>query len=97
MNSPAFLASHAYCEMRSTSRLFFEKKKSRLPDRNLAFEQRAQPIDCVGGCILAESTVGPPLSAERLGSVAAMLPRRMNGCVPEELVKVAVVYANRQP
>ena len=44
-------------------------------DRHLAFEQRAQPIDCVGVCILAESTVGPPVSAERGGPSPQCLPK----------------------
>ena len=41
----------------------------------LSWGQRAQAIDCVGVCILAESTVGPPVSAERGGPSPQCLPK----------------------
>jgi len=51
--------------------------------RHLAFAQQAQPIDFVGGCILAEATVDPAVSAARGGPSPQCLPEENRRAVFE--------------
>src|SRR3954452_20355618 len=75
MNSPAFcLVEPRLCEMHRYKGVLPQREDPHYHDLHLAFEQRAQPIDLLGVCILAERTVGLPVSAER-GVVAVMLTK----------------------
>ena len=77
MNSPAFFLGEPrrLRDAIEKEAVLPEGEEPHWQHRHLAFEQRAQLIDCVGVCILAESTVGPPVSAERRGPSPQCLPK----------------------
>jgi len=77
MNSPAFFLwePRLLPDAIEKRRFFLKDEEPHLQDRHLACEQRAQPIDCMRVCILAETTVGSPVSAERGGPSPQCLPK----------------------